>query len=501
MKKIIKVLFILLAGLITFSACEDDLAEMNLNPKAANEIDPGYLLTYAQLNTSGERYENWRAVLIYSSTMIQHFATLPTYWSGDKYLYNGSYSASLWERAFTNYVKELVVLQEELKENPVELAIVNVWWVAAMHRVTDLYGDIPYSEAGKGFLEGNLAPKYDGQQSIYLDMLDKLDAANSALSGTSTFGKNDIVYGGDVTQWKKYANSLMLRLGMRLSKVDAAAAESWVKKAISNGVMMGNDDNALVYHTDGPEGRNKNGIGEVFNWNGTAYTTDASAKWSETFASLLENDPRLDVLGWHPEGAAFKAMPNGYDATTIKEHSSWDGESSDSYSMITPAFVLNAAPMIFQLYSEVELLLAEAAVRGWGANDAADHYAKGIKAHMEYLNTYDLATFGKAPIEADAIDAFVAANPLETGKELEMIGTQMWITTILNEYEAYANYRRTGYPMLTPTDYPGNQSKSQIPRRLRYPAGEASSNKAAYDAAISAQGADEFWTRMWWDAN
>lgn len=499
MKKIYKVLFVFMAGLIILSACEGDLAEMNVNPKAANEIDPGYLLTYVQLNTSGERYENWRAVLIYSSTMIQHFAALPTYWSGDKYLYNGGYSASLWERAYRNYVKELVVLQEELQQSPVELAIVNVWWVAAMHRLTDLYGDVPYSEAGKGYLDANLSPKYDSQESIYMDMLNKLDAANSALSGTSSFGSNDIVFGGDAEKWRKYANSLMLRLGMRMSKVNPSEAQSWVQKAISNGVMTSNADNALMYHTDGPEGRNMNGIGQVFNWNGERYTTDANQKWSETFGEMLEGDPRLDVLAWHTDGLAFKGMPNGYDATTIQEHPSWDGVDATSYSMITPAFVLKESPMIFQLYAEVEFLLAEAAVRGWGASNAAEHYANGIRAHMLYLNTYDLETFGKTPIAVADIDAYIAANPLESGKELEQIATQMWIATILNEYEAYANWRRTGYPVLTPVDYPGNQSQGEIPRRLRYPAGEASSNKENYDAAVATQGADEFWTRMWWD--
>ncbi|MEM8887857.1 MAG: SusD/RagB family nutrient-binding outer membrane lipoprotein, partial [Bacteroidota bacterium] len=238
MKKQFNILLATLAILaMPMSSCDKDFDVTNTNPNVINEIDYNTLLTHAMLETSGGRYENWRAGLIYSSTMIQHFATLPGYWSGDKYLYNAGYSSSLFDRNYPSTVKSMVDILDKTEPSSNIYNITLIWWVATMHRLTDMYGDVPYTEAGKGFIDGNFRPQYDAQSDIYADMLAKLETAAGALNAGGDAVTGDFMFGGDVNLWKKYAYSLMLRLGMRMSKVDAAAAQQWVGKAIAGGVM------------------------------------------------------------------------------------------------------------------------------------------------------------------------------------------------------------------------------------------------------------------------
>jgi hypothetical protein len=503
-KRIYLLTVVLLVSLFHLSSCDTDtLHSLNENPTVAEEIDPGFVLAYTQLQTSGTRFESWRTQLIYQSTMIQQFATLPTYWAGDKYLYIGSYSGALWNTAYTNYIKDLVNLvaitdpSVEGQEDLVNYhAIARIWKVVAFQRVTDVYGDIPYFEAGQGFRERIFFPSYDPQEDIYLDMLNELDEAASQLSaGEPDPGNQDLIYGGDVEKWRKYAYSMMLRLGLRLTKVDPGTAQEWVQKAIAGGVMESNEDISYIPHTDGPEGINNNGIGEVFNYNGTNFATDDASRLSKTFVDWMEenNDPRLERLSWVVNGGPHQGLPNGYDASTIEQYDpNYDG---DNYSRVNPVFVLRSSPMFFQTYAEVQFMLAEAIERGWHTGNAADHYQEGVRAAMEMYSIYDESV----AIPSSEIDNYLAANSYDSSNWQEILGEQYWAATFLNFYETYANWRRTGYPELIPVDYPGNESGGTIPRRLRYPSEESSGNPEAYNEAINRQGPDEFTTRIWWD--
>ncbi len=487
-------------------SCDSGFEEMNVNPTQASQIDPNFKLTNIQLRISGERYENWRTNLIYSSVMIQHFATLPTYWAGDKYGYISSYSAAMWDRYYPNIAKNIEDLLVQTAEDPADANLHHITQIVRVimyHRLTDLYGDIPYSEAGKGFIEGITQPKYDVQSSIYPDMLAKLEAAATALNASNrSFGDGDLIYKGDVEKWKRLANSLMLRLGMRLSKADPAAAQSWVQKAISGGTMESNDDIAYIPHND-PSGW-QNGNGQVF-------LADGSPRLSEFFVNWMvdHNDPRLYVYGQSPvAGSPPIGMPNGRITggsdpnNGIENHASWvscdsGAEPCEMDVYMVPNDVIKGTddPMFFMTYAEVELLKAEAVERNWHSGDAAIHYANGVRAAMEYLGMYGAA----AAIPSDQIDAYLAANPYDPANGLKMIGEQIWAAVLLNEYEAYANWRRTGYPELTPVNYPGNVTGGTIPRRLRYRENEAVANPTNYSAALSAQGPDELTTRVWWD--
>ncbi|WP_421825790.1 SusD/RagB family nutrient-binding outer membrane lipoprotein [Larkinella sp.] len=510
----------LLSASLLFSSCDNGFEELNTNPNALTTPVIPNLFSYSVVKTAGTGYENHRGNLIYAGAIIQHFAALNTYWSGDKYLYNGPYSDAFFETAYGSHIKELEQIIALTKDDPAQSNLYNVariFRVFAYHRVTDLYGDIPYSEAAKGYLNNTYSPKYDKQADIYADMLNELDLAAPALDATKTgYGAGDIIFAGDLTKWKKFAYSLMLRLGMRLTKVDPAKAETYVKKAIAGGVMQSNDDIAKVNHAEGDD--NKRNLDsntlKTQEYDATNLKGNANSKLSQTFVNFLKNnnDPRLPFIATLWEGnadptkeatasapAVQKGLPNGYDVTTIKTLiPTWTDQSMATYSEANlNKIASNSAPTVFQSYAEVEYLLAEAAVRGWGDGQAAAHYNKGVTAAMSMMSLYG------GTIPAASITAYLTAHPyLATGttaQQMEQIGTQYWAVNFLNSYEAYANWRRTGYPVLTPTNYAGNETGGTIMRRLRYPSSEASRNAAQYNAAIAVQGPDLFTTRIWWD--
>jgi len=477
------------------TSCDDGFAELNTDPNAANEINPAFQFTYVQLRTSGGRYENWRAGLIYSSMMTQHMSALCGYWSGDKYSYNAGYASSLFDRAYTEQVKEIQDLVATLEAGEVGdatmLGMARIWRVVIFHRLTDLYGDIPYSEAGKGFLEGVDFPKYDAQSDIYDDMLAELEAATAQLT-TGGFGDADLIYAGDVDKWKRFGYSMMLRLAMRLSEADVAKAQAWVAKAVAGGTMQ-DGDNAMIQHTNGPEGINMNGIGEVLDKsNGFG---DDCPRLSATMVDWMsgKGDPRLDLIGELPENGTgiHKGMPNGLDNITVLP------DSVESFDRINSKLVQVESPMMFMTYAESELLLTEAAIRGWHSGTASTHYENGVRAAMNLYADYDASL----AVASGDIDAYLTANPY--AGTMEQIGWQYWAVTLLNEYEAYANWRRTGFPTLTPTNHANSVTGGVIPVRLVYPQNEVGLNPGI-DEAMTRQGlgsdfSSHLTVPVWWD--
>lgn len=507
MKKIVYICSLILLLI----SCDKGFEEMNVDP-TKHKVLATSKLTSIQLFASGERYENWRANLIYQSTMMQHFATTAGYWSGDKYTMNRGYASSLIDRYYGNAVKTIedLLVQLDEDEEPEEMkAITRIMRVFIYSRLTDLYGDIPYSEAGKAVIDGTFFPKYDPQSEIYADLLKELEEATAVLGdGTSKYGDADIMFQGDMGKWRRWGYSLMLRLGLRLIKVDPAASQQWATKAINGGVMESNADIAFVPHTNGPEGVNKNGLGEVFD-------ADNSMRMSKTFIDFLQDDPRLTVLASLPrdtgeldggnnpilrtdeerlDPASQKGLPNGLDLEMLQN--STGEENIQAYSEPNRLLITGVDdPMFFQTYAEVEFMLAEASVR-WGlAGDPETHYNAGVRAAMKMLEMYG----ADGAIEDSAIDDYLITYPYDSANALEQINTQYWAATFLNEYEAFSNWRRTGYPVLVPVNYPGNVTGGTIPRRLTYSESDISNNPQNYQEAVSRQGPDELTTRVWWD--
>jgi hypothetical protein len=182
---------------------------------------------------------------------------------GSKYLQNQvQASAGAFSAAYPDEINQLNIVIKAVKTDPAKtnwLAISRIWRAYCFAHLTDLYGDIPYSDAGLGFDSAVYKPVYDPQSTIYPSLLSELDAAAQSLDASkSSFGASDIIYAGSPGQWKKFAYSLMLRLGMRLTKVDAAAAQSWVTKALAGGVITQDADIAMMHYVASGQDLNKN---------------------------------------------------------------------------------------------------------------------------------------------------------------------------------------------------------------------------------------------------
>ena len=517
-KKIYPIL--LLPVILSAMSCTNAFETINEDPNAIteNNMDYKYLFSGAELYTAGTDYESWRNGLIYCSTMIQHLASTQDYWDGDKYLFSAGYNSAYWDREYPNAVTDIVEVVDHYKDrsgysNAYNIA--RILKVLIFQRMTDLYGDVPYFNAGEGYISGTLYPPYDKQQDIYNDLFNELQEATEALSADSvnTLGSADLIYAGDVTSWKKLAYSEMLRLAMRLTKVDPTTARGWVQAAVAGGLINSNDENAIYGHDQTTDDA-ANANGKVL-----VYQDPNASRLSQTFVDYLKgtNDPRLIYFGtvatnpgiaWGSAGfdygdttyTAQIGMPNGYDelgsATDVSNAPNWPG-SINGYSIVNRyTFARVDAPTFIHTYAENQLLLAEAAYRGWISGDAETYYNQGVTAAMKQLTQT-----GANPGVSDAqIAAYLEANPYQEGTALEQINNQYWVATFMDEYEAWSNWRRSGYPELAPVSYYGNDTNGTIPRRFTYPTSEASANPDHYADAVSRlNNGDEMTSRVWWD--
>ncbi|MBL7804387.1 MAG: SusD/RagB family nutrient-binding outer membrane lipoprotein [Saprospiraceae bacterium] len=506
--KLLKLSSLVLLLALMAQGCTKDFEEINTDPTAASAdiYNPNYLLTRAQLGYMGSTdfaYETWRVNLIYCSTMMQHLSNVNGYWVGDKTRNNLGYENAYFERCYDEQVKYIVDCVEQTRGNAARSNVHNVARITRVlifHRLTDLYGDVPYSQAGLGFYQQIYSPAYDAQADIYDNMLRELEEASDALDASGDPVTGDLIYNGDLAKWKKFANSLMLRLAMRHTKRDIGKAQAWAEKAAGRGVMTSNADNAFILGDAATDRQTPCRNSIVMN---LSYEIP-NMRLSQTFVNWMKShsDPRLFVFGENTDGTTDPnttlGMPNGYDLASqpISGAPGYPG-SVDGYLRPRLSVIGKlTGPTFFQTYAEVEFLLAEAAQRGWSVGGSAQsHYEAGVRAAMTHLDQYDAA----GTLSSAQADAYLQQNPFDAANALTQINEQYWACTFLNEYEAFANWRRTGIPNLTPTSFPGDITGGQIPRRMRYPTAEYSSNGPNIEAAVARQGADINTTRVWWD--
>ncbi|SDG91470.1 Starch-binding associating with outer membrane [Dyadobacter soli] len=504
-----KILQILISGLCisVMQACDSGFDKMNINPIALTAVNPAYQLNTTIVN-SAPVYGN----LSYETTIVKQMIT-PFSGQGSAANFNQDnrgVTSGNWNTYYRSIIKELADVVAKTKDDPARTNLYNmarIWKSYAFMVLSDTYGNIPYTEAGSGFLAGITTPAYDNQEAIYNDILTELDAASNALDASKAAVSSDVLYGGDVLKWKKLGNSLLLRAAMRLSKINPAKAAEYVAKAVAGGVMQSNQDNAVIRHTasfTNPVGSSLNGGQSAFYYLDDEFVTYLSAN----------NDPRLASIAVRYVGAQSGAdqveakanrsvavqigMPQGYDNTTIsadvaakKLASLWDYSQLDRTRMAALT-----APSFLVTYAQTQLLLAEAVLRKWATGDAAAFYSEGIKAHMQQFAMYGAST----AIADAAASAYVTAHPLRAGKELEDINTQYWVASFLIGPEAFANFRRSGFPVLKPNPYPGSDLKTEpFIRRLTYTDAELNVNHDNVQKAIAVQGPDLLDTRVWWD--
>lgn len=526
MKSLHKFLLVLcLPAMLLAPACTKDFEDLNTDKNRSGEASgvPEYNFSRAILEFTGNSdfsYDTWRVNIIYCSMMMQQLSNA-TWYAGDKYLQDDGWASSYFERAYPDQVKYITDVIRVTKDDAFLSNLHNIariTKVMVFHRLTDIYGDVPYFDAGKGYSDRNFTPKYDAQQEIYLDMLKELDEAAQALDATKAVpGQGDLIYnkGGSanaaqvVASWKKLAYSLMLRLGMRLSKREETTAQTWVEKAYASGVFTSNEDNAYIVH-DASGGRTTvNRVSNILSGEWNAINTPGEASISKTFMDFLKDndDPRLKYIAMVPASnsevpADQLGMPNGFDTnganspTDISKAPGYPGDLS-RYSVLNKNVLLRLnGPTFLLTYAQVELLLAEAAKRGWSVGaDAATHYNNGVKAAMEQLAQYSAT----AVISGADVQAYLTVHPYNDADGYNQINTQYWAACLLDWYEAWANWRRSGYPELTPVNYVGNATGGTIPRRMLYPSSELASNPTHYQEAITRQGTNALTTRVWWD--
>lgn len=504
------ILPVIVAAALT--GCDKGFESLNTNPNASTVPQVDYLFTQSQLkgNYVYDRTYFYTSYLN-CGNFIQHYATYKDVAGsglGDKYGANDFYQGFYYRYIYTNAVNTVAeVIRNTQTANQInKQAAARIWKVLLMQRITDLYGDVPYSEAAKGYTDGVFTPKYDAQSDIYKAMLSELDAAiNSFNTAQPTFASADLLYKGDITKWKKFGYSLMLRVAMRTTKVDAALAQQWAQKAITGGVITTDADAAVIKYTNGPQIYNDNPV--AYELVGQDYTATAygdanteGGKYSKTFIDYLKttNDPRLPVVAviWNNKtpdttSALQKGLPSGTGSKPA---------NFPSYSEPNPNTILRYdAPLLVLTAAETNLLLSEVALRKWSAGDAAALYKAGVEAALR-----NWSLFGAGGVIAPAsISTYSGAQALNVAgsfdDQMKQIHTQFWIALLLDEQEAYANWRRTGYPQLTPVNYPANATNGTIPRRFPYSQPEAGLNAVNYNAAVARQGADVLTTRIWWD--
>lgn len=498
----------------------DDLTDLNINPNAVQEINANFLFTAAELATAcngsaGDNwYTNWRTNVGTAAYAIQQLATATGGISqGDKYFENQEASQGVWDYFYNDQLKNIAEVlrvtgeggfEEGRRKNTREAA--RILRVANFHRLTDWFGNIPYSEANKG-VDKIFFPAYDNQQFIYTDMLNELEEACAAISASNPddgFSSSDMIYQGDISQWKKYGYSLMLRLAMRVSNVDPTMAAEYVTKAVAGGVFTSNDDNAVIPMENNLLWNNQNGLSRAFVDGGqpTILSKRLIDELKGDPATVLDDDPRLMIISGGINGNVDpldqEGMPNGLDAGTLDEYTGINGTvASNVFSSFNPKFIDRDEPYMMMNHAEVELLMAEAIIRGIGTvpGTAEAHYAAGVRSAMQMYVIND-ASF---TVSDAAVTAYLAAHPFVGTDEarLEMIGTQLWISKFMNWWEAWSDWRRSGYPTLVPIDYPGNLTDGQIPRRLRMPTSELTRNTENYNAGTTQP--DTQIGRVWWD--
>jgi len=284
---------VLLLLFILTSSCTKNFDSLNTDPTKGSSIAPGQQLTGASYYLDGGRAVAY-ANLYVLQPMVQYMSGPWGMRGGSKYI-RTTYPDAIWTTFYGQSIKQLVDLIERNKADP---ALVNYIAAARIMKVyifsllTDLYGDIPYSQAGLGYYLSIYTAKYDKQQAIYTDFFSELDQAVKQFDAAKDGIDNDIVYNGNIDQWKKMANSLRLRLAMRLTKVDVAMAETQAKAAIAGGLMESADDNFKMIHEAYayPDLRG-NGYAQALQESDT-YLYSAGAS---TFVNYLKqnNDPRL----------------------------------------------------------------------------------------------------------------------------------------------------------------------------------------------------------------
>jgi hypothetical protein len=471
-----KLSIIIVLPLLLTVSCRKNLTDINVDPKKPSSVPSYSLFTNAQrvlVNTTTS-----------SSVNLNIFRLITQYWTETTYTDESNYDLNtraiprgVWNALYRDVLNDFEEAKKLMATDVTDanvqandLAITEIMEVYTWYYLVTTYGNIPYTQALK---IDNPFPAYDEAATIYSDLLTRLDAAigklNTAADG---FGDADIIYGGDIGAWKKFANSIKLKMGITIADADATKAKTVIESAVTAGVFTSNNDNALyAYSSNSP---NTNPV-----WVDLVQSGRKDFVTTSTFVNQLTtlNDPRLSLYVTEDAAGSYSGGKPG---------------ASNNYATFSkPSTTLTEATFPGDLldYSEVEFLLAEAAARGFSVGGtAATHYNNAITASSEY--------WGGSATDATTYLALPAVNyATAAGTYKQKIGIQKWIALYNRGWDAWIEWRRLDYPVLPAPDAP----VSATPVRYTYSVDEQNLNKTNYDAAATAIGGDKVTTKLWFD--
>ncbi len=513
---------ILAAMAVAATACTGDFENINSNPYEPGDLTADDYALGSQLNNvAGCVMSSDVNTLQFTDALLG--GTLGGYYSDANAGFAESFARynpkNDWSRVFLKSDRIIPTLYANYSQietishntgNPVPLAIAKIIKVAAMSRVTDCYGPIPYSAIGTS---GELAVPYDSQEDVYDAFFKELTEAVETLGENTGISLNrncDYVYYGDVSKWIRFGNSLKLRLAMRISNVAPAKAKAMAEAAVAGGVIESNADNATwKYFTS-----ITNPLFTAVNYNNEGSSTGGDTHAAADIICYMNgyNDPRREAyfLPSTFDGIEYIGLRRGWET--------FDRTWGFNFSGVN---VRANDPLIWMTASEVAFLRAEgAAIHNFNMGGTAEQfYNRGIELSFEQwgvqgAETYiaDAVSMPQAYVDPTDNNPYNGAlsnitikwdDSASAAVKLERIITQKWIALFFNGNEAWAEYRRTGFPRLIPVAYNGSGGivDSNIgPQRMPYPQEEYTNNAANVASAVSnlLKGPDNQATKVWW---
>ncbi len=494
------------------SSCTDKFEEYNTDKSRLTELDASAVgNAFAAAQHRGTMF-SWQLFnSLFGDLQAQYFGNIAQNFPSDRNVMVGNWLNGAFNGFYNNGVPPLLGVLDNTKPggpaaNPAIFAMASIWKVRMYLPMTDYWGPIPYSSVGNGLKQVD----YDAQDVIYKDFLTTLAKSTAdlaAFKGKNVLGNNDLIYSGDVDKWILFANTLRLRIAMRMSSVEPALAKSNAEAAVAGGVMETNAHDAYIRTT----ANNFNTMNQATAWN--------EFRMSAAMESVLNGyeDPRVSVYYAPIVGTAstYKGIRNGFTQVELGLPANENTKLSNVNDRFLPANQ-NTNPFEVIMSTEAWFLRAEGALKGWnmGAGTAKTFYEKGIEISMKQWGITDGAKIAaytaslKTPIAvtgavvSPALTNIPVAWSSNASLQLEQVITQKWIALWPNGAEAWAEYRRTGFPKLYAriNSESAFVAKDQVLRRVPYTIGESQTNPAGVATGVSKLGgADNEATRLWWN--
>lgn len=474
MKKIyFYTLLVVFLGL-SVASCDDELADINRNPNATEDPQPAYLLSASEYHAA-TLY--WGSTACYNSTLlwVQHWAKIQ-YTEPDCYNVNNSSFSGTWNTGYSTLIADLTAIINSDLGNDNYKGVAMIWRSWTYLLLTNLFGDVPYSEYAT-----SVTPAYDSQETILRGLLNDLEAADKLLSVSGDPIEGDLIYNNDISLWRKLAKSLRLRIALEIADRDESTAKTIISSLYNDrsNLIDSNDATARFVFTSSPQ------------WNpwASAFSSRDDQRVSKTIIDKLNewNDPRVGIFAQLPQDESvpvYAGAANGLSADAANNQGFYKVSRPGKY------FLEDSSPAVFYTYAEVLFIYAEAAARGWISADAESLYKQGITASLNQFGITDAATIQEY-LQQESVK-------FNASRWYESIGWQKWVAFYGQGPDAFTDWRRLGYPQLTPGPNTA-LNVGELPRRFFYPVTEQSLNGTSYKAAVARQGTDEITTRLWFD--